>query len=139
MCIRDRRKVVKIKALKSAYLSEMFPDEGKCKPKRRFKGFTEDWEQCKVSDIVEVMDGDRGKNYPAEIDYIKNGHTLFLNTSNITMEGFSFEDNQYISETKSNGMGNGKLVEDDIVLTSRGSLGHVAWYNACLLYTSRCV
>lgn len=125
-----QRKVVKIKALKSAYLSEMFPDEGKCKPKRRFKGFTEDWEQCKVSDIVEVMDGDRGKNYPAEIDYIKNGHTLFLNTSNITMEGFSFEDNQYISETKSNGMGNGKLVEDDIVLTSRGSLGHVAWYNA---------
>lgn len=27
-------------------------------------------------------------------------------------------------------MGNGKLEEDDIVITSRGSLGHVAWYNA---------
>lgn len=35
-----------------------------------------------------------------------------------------------ISEEKSDSMGNGKLVKNDIVLTSRGSLGHVAWYNA---------
>lgn len=27
-------------------------------------------------------------------------------------------------------MGNGKLEEDDIVVTSRGSLGHIGWYNA---------
>ena len=27
-------------------------------------------------------------------------------------------------------MGNGKLNEDDIIITSRGSLGHIAWYNA---------
>lgn len=48
----------------------------------------------------------------------------------MTNDGFLFQDNQFISEEKSNSMGNGKLEEDDIVVTSRGSLGHIAWYNA---------
>lgn len=30
-------------------------------------------------------------------------------------------------------MRNGKLQNDDIVVTSRGSLGHVAWYNADIM------
>lgn len=99
-------------------------------PNIRFKGFTDAWEQRKLGDIVDVLDGDRGKNYPTGTDFDSNGHTLFLNASNVTNDGFSFQDNQFITEEKSNSMGNGKLEEDDIVITSRGSLGHVAWYNS---------
>lgn len=98
-------------------------------PKLRFPGFTEDWEQRKLEDLVDVLDGDRGKNYPKEVDFDVQGHTLFLNASNVTNEGFSFKTNQYITEEKSNSMGNGRLVEDDVIITSRGSLGHIAWYN----------
>ena len=47
----------------------------------------------------------------------------------MTKNGFVFDNNQYITEEKSNSMGNGKLVVDDIVLTSRGSIGHIDWYN----------
>ena len=79
---------------------------------------------------MDVLDGDRGKNYPTSDDFDISGHTLFLNASNVTNDGFLFQDNQFISEEKSNSMGNGKLEEDDIVVTSRGSLGHIAWYNA---------
>ena len=103
------------------------------KPKIRFKGFTEDWEQRKLSDIVDVLDGDRGKNYPTSDDFDDSGHTIFLNASNVTNEGFLFQDNQFITEEKSNSMGNGKLEEDDIIITSRGSLGHIAWYNTDIL------
>lgn len=46
-----QRKLEKVKELKQAYLSEMFPAEGETIPKRRFKGFTGDWEQRKF-DIV---------------------------------------------------------------------------------------
>lgn len=81
-------------------------------------------------DLVDVLDGDRGKNYPTSDDFDISGHTLFLNASNVTNNGFLFQDNQFITEEKSNSMGNGKLEEDDIVVTSRGSLGHIAWYNA---------
>ena len=100
------------------------------KPKIRFKGYEEDWEQRKLGDLVDVLDGDRGKNYPTSDDFDISGHTIFLNASNVTNNGFLFQDNQFISEEKSNSMGNGKLEEDDIVVTSRGSLGHIAWYNA---------
>ncbi len=55
---------------------------------------------------------------------------MFLNASNVTTDGFSFDTNQFISEEKSDSMGNGKLIDDDIVITSRGSLGHIAWYSA---------
>ena len=103
------------------------------KPKIRFKGFNEEWEQRKLSDIVDVLDGDRGKNYPTSDDFDDSGHTLFLNASNVTNEGFLFQDNQFITEEKSNSMGNGKLEEDDIIITSRGSLGHIAWYNTDIL------
>ena len=79
---------------------------------------------------MDVLDGDRGKNYPTSDDFDISGHTIFLNASNVTNNGFLFQDNQFITEEKSNNMGNGKLEEDDIVITSRGSLGHIAWYNA---------
>ncbi|EHP8494436.1 restriction endonuclease subunit S [Listeria monocytogenes] len=45
-----QRKLEKIKALKAAYLSEVFPAKGEIKPKRRFAGFTDDWEQRKFED-----------------------------------------------------------------------------------------
>ena len=76
-----------------------------------------------------MIDGDRGKNYPTEADFEPHGHTLFLNASNVTIDGFLFDTNQFITEDKSNSMGSGKIIKDDIIITSRGSLGHIAWYN----------
>nr|WP_256440572.1 restriction endonuclease subunit S [Jeotgalicoccus sp. WY2] len=39
----QQRKIDKTKALKSAYLAEMFPAEGERVPKRRFEGFVDEW------------------------------------------------------------------------------------------------
>ena len=50
----QQRKLEKTKALKSAYLAEMFPDEGERVPKRRFAGFTEEWEVRKLGDFGSV-------------------------------------------------------------------------------------
>lgn len=50
-----QRKLEKIKALKSAYLSEMFPAEGERKPKRRFAGFTDHWEQRKFKHVFDYL------------------------------------------------------------------------------------
>ena len=125
-----QRKCEETKKLKKYMLQKMFPQNGKRVPEIRFAGFTDDWEQRKLGDLLDVLDGDRGKNYPTSDDFDISGHTIFLNASNVTNNGFLFQDNQFITEEKSNNMGNGKLEEDDIVITSRGSLGHIAWYNA---------
>jgi len=47
----QQSKVNKVKNIKSAYLSEMFPKEGEKYPKNRFRGFTEPWESYKLNDM----------------------------------------------------------------------------------------
>ncbi|MBO0999039.1 restriction endonuclease subunit S [Bacillus sp. SD075] len=53
----QQRKLNKTKAMKSAYLSEMFPAAGERKPKRRFAGFTQAWEQRKVGELADIVRG----------------------------------------------------------------------------------
>ncbi|MDA3674375.1 restriction endonuclease subunit S [Streptococcus thermophilus] len=48
-----QHKLDKLKNLKKAYLSEMFPAEGERVPKRRFPGFEGEWEQDLLGNIVD--------------------------------------------------------------------------------------
>ena len=45
-------KVEKLKAMKQAYLHEMFPAEGESVPKRRFAGFTNEWNKQRFGDVL---------------------------------------------------------------------------------------
>lgn len=47
-----QQKYDKLQALKKAYLYEMFPQEGESVPKRRFAGFSGDWEKKVLNNIV---------------------------------------------------------------------------------------
>lgn len=48
-----QRKCEQTKKLKKFMLQKMFPQNGKAVPEIRFNGFTEDWEQRKLGEIVE--------------------------------------------------------------------------------------
>ena len=52
-----QRKLEKLKIVKKAMLENCFPKKGKKVPKFRFSGFTGDWEQRKLSDLVDVCSG----------------------------------------------------------------------------------
>lgn len=75
-----QRKLNKLKKLKSAYLTEMFPAEGEHKPKRRFAGFTDDWEQRKLGDVVERFDNLR---IPVTSSKRKRGITPYYGANGI--------------------------------------------------------
>ena len=47
-----QRKLEKLKLVKKSMLEKMFPKNGSSVPEIRFKGFTDDWEQRKFSDIA---------------------------------------------------------------------------------------
>lgn len=79
--------------------------------------------------LLEIIDGDRGSNYPNKSDFSEDGYCLFLNTKNVLKNGFSFDEKMFISELKSSQLRKGKLVRNDVVLTTRGTLGNVAWYS----------
>ncbi|MEX2347739.1 MAG: restriction endonuclease subunit S [Balneolaceae bacterium] len=83
---------------------------------------------------VEIIDGDRGKNYPKRDEFFHSGHCLFLNTGNVTRMGFDFTNCQFISERKDNLLRKGKLDREDIVMTTRGTIGNVGYFNKNVEY-----
>lgn len=51
------RKLEKLKIIKKSLLENLFPQNGEKTPKIRFSGFTKDWEQRKLGEIVDVCNG----------------------------------------------------------------------------------
>ena len=52
-----QRKYDKLVMSKKSMLEKMFPKNGQTKPEIRFSGFTDDWEQRKLGDLVGIYDG----------------------------------------------------------------------------------
>ena len=87
-----------------------------------------------IDNLFDIIDGDRGKNYPKSDELFDEEYCLFLNTKNVTKNGFSFITNQFITETKDKLLRKGKLERYDIVLTTRGTVGNVAYYDESIKY-----
>lgn len=92
------------------------------------------WSVAKIDDISDIIDGDRGKNYPKQNEFHDNGYCLFLNTGNVTRQGFNFSSNMFITKEKDKAMRKGKLTRGDIVFTSRGTIGNTAYYSDTVPY-----
>lgn len=74
----QHRKHEKLKNTKQAMLKKMFPKKGEKFPEIRFKGFTEAWEQRKVSELVTSYSGGTPKSgtaeyYDGDIPFIRSG------------------------------------------------------------------
>ena len=87
-----------------------------------------------LNEIAEFIDGDRGKNYPTFDEFSTSGFCLFLNASNVTSSGFNFDSCMFVTEEKDKIMRNGHLLLNDLVFTSRGTLGNVALYDKNIKY-----
>ena len=83
---------------------------------------------------IKIIDGDRGVNYPKSGELLEKGYCLFLNARNVTKEGFKFEETNFISKEKDCSLGKGKLKRGDVVLTTRGTIGNVAYYDESIPY-----
>ena len=71
-----------------------------------------------------IEDGDRGKNYPSPSELYSDGYCLFLNNKNIINNKLNIQDSNYISEEKHKQLHAGNLSINDIVITTRGTLGN---------------
>ena len=99
-------------------------------PKLRFKEFDGDWTSSDFSKAsVQIIDGDRGFNYPKSDDFYDDEFCLFLNAGNVTKQGFNFENTQFITKNKDSSLRKGKLERNDLVITTRGTVGNVAYFN----------
>ncbi|ARQ05372.1 Type I restriction modification DNA specificity domain protein [Macrococcoides caseolyticum] len=124
-----QRKINNLNKVKKGLLQKLFPTKQSINPRIRFNGFNQDWEQRELGEVFKIIDGDRGKNYPNENDFYSSGHTLFLDTGNVQKNGFNFNNLKFINKEKDEMLKNGKLQVYDFILTSRGTLGNVAYYS----------
>lgn len=81
-----------------------------------------------MTELCSIIDGDRGKNYPKQEEFFDNEYCLFLNAKNVTANGFDFSNCQFITKEKDACLRKGKLSYGDIVLTTRGTIGNMAYY-----------
>ena len=93
-----------------------------------------EWKKVKLGDICQIIDGDRGKNYPKNHEFFESGYCLFLNTGNVTKVGFSFANNQFITKEKDELLRKGKIQRGDLILTTRGTVGNIAYYTNLIKY-----
>jgi type I restriction enzyme S subunit len=85
-------------------------------------------------EVLRIIDGDRGVNYPKKMDFMGAGHCLFLNTSNVRHGAFDLSKCDFVSQSKDESLRKGKLSRGDVVLTTRGTLGNSAHYNESVHY-----
>jgi type I restriction enzyme S subunit len=89
-----QRKLDQLKTLKKYFLQNMFPAKGEKVPRIRFKGFTGDWEQRKVSDIAGRYDNLR---VPVSSNKRVHGTTPYYGANGVQdyVDGYT-HDGEYI-------------------------------------------
>lgn len=89
-----------------------------------------EWKEVDIEQTsIEIIDGDRGKNYPKNNELTNSGYCLFLSAANVTKNGLQFSNNSFITKEKDALLRKGKLMPKDIVLTTRGTVGNVGFYS----------
>ena len=120
---------------KSAILEKAFRGEltKEWRVENNFK--LDEWKEKLLSETnIQIIDGDRGKNYPKKDEFETEGYCLFLNAKNVTKEGFRFNELNFITKEKDELLRKGKLERFDIVLTTRGTIGNIAYYDENIAY-----
>ncbi len=120
-----QHKLDKLKNLKKAYLSEMFPTEGERVPKRRFPGFEGEWECRKLKKLAEFRRGSFPQPYGKTEWYGGSGSMPFVQVvdvlSNLKLAETTKQQISRLAQNQS------VLVpKDSVVVTLQGSIGRVA-------------
>lgn len=108
--------------------------------KTRLDGFNGEWKECELYKNVEILNGDRGFNYPSDND-IKAYGIPFINAGDINNGHVLFENMEYVTEEKYSTLGGGKVRKGDILFCLRGSIGKFAYvgFNGGAPASSLCI
>jgi len=63
----EDKRLARLKNMKAASLEKMFPKQGETTPQIRFKGFTGEWDECKLGDISNKVLEKNSKNAIQEV------------------------------------------------------------------------
>lgn len=114
-----QRKCEELKIYKKGMLQKMFPQPGETKPQIRFPGFTEDWEQRKVSEVAEIVAG--GTPSTTVSNYWNPKEIPWLSSGEVHKKYVTFTDNMISKEGMNNS--SAKIVPENSVLIALAGQG----------------
>ena len=116
-----QRKLDLLKEQKKGYLQKMFPKNGAKVPELRFKGFTEDWKERKVS---EITDSHKQGFYTKE-SYNENKKYYLLRGTDMTSNKLILKDTPKINASEKD-YEDFKVLKDDFLIVRSGTVGTYA-------------
>lgn len=121
-----QRKCDETKKLKKFMLQKMFPKKDAKKPEIRFAGFTDDWEQRKVSELSEKTFG--GGTPKTSNDSFWKGNIPWIQSSDL-VEGslFDVEPRKYISQEAVDKSATKLVPEKSVAIVTRVGVGKLAF------------
>ena len=86
------------------------------------------WEWTRIGSIFHLINGDRGKNYPAKSKLKSTGDIPFISAINMENGTIKHDGLLYLTNEQYNLLGSGHLNRNDFVFCLRGSLGKFCQY-----------
>lgn len=115
-----QRKCEKLQKIKKSMLEKMFPKNEAKKPEIRFKGFNDDWEQRKVTDLGEIY---IGLVTTMTEHYTDQGHLLIRN-SDIKDGYFEFGENPIYLDEEFSEQNKSRMHQlGDVITVHTGDIG----------------
>ncbi len=132
---KEQIKQYRQSVLKSAFegkLTQQNPDDEpaeillqKINPKANFNynnKLPQGWVECQLGEVFNIVNGDRGKNYPAKNKLHTSG-IPFVSAINIQNSELFIENLLYLNEQQYDLLRSGKITKGDSLLCIRGSIG----------------
>ena len=119
---RDKRESVIYQGADNSYYERFADGSENCIDEEIPFEIPKGWAWTHLSDITQILNGDRGQNYPAKNKLITKG-VPFVSASNIESGVVSSNNLLCMTEEQYDALRAGKLIDNDIVYCIRGSLG----------------
>ena len=114
-------KLDELLCFKQSMLAKMFPKKGADKPEIRFKGFTDDWEQRKFSELTDIRSAARVHKE----EWQTSGVPFYRSSDVMAALNGTENEKAFISEELYEKLSavSGKLEKGDVLVTGGGSVG----------------
>lgn len=121
-----QRKLDKLKETKIAYISEMFPKEGKLKPEKRFKGYKDEWKLINLEQVA-TMNARIGWQNLRTSEFLKEGDYMLITGTDFDNGKVDFSTCHFVSKERYEQDTNIQVQNGSILITKDGTLGKVAY------------
>ena len=120
------RKCEETKILKKYMLQKMFPQDGQKVPEIRFKGYTEDWEQRKLSELA-TMHARIGWQNLRTSEFLDAGDYMLITGTDFKDGKVNYSTCHYVEKERYDQDKNIQIKNGNILITKDGTLGKVAY------------